>query len=92
MARILSSPRCRVSINLHRLSAYPKQRSRLGRLVLDGNTNRNNESTRSDIELAVPKPEEAPRVLNELIAAAQRSIEETRMLTAKVKEILAKRR
>jgi hypothetical protein len=92
MARILSNPQCLVSINLHRLSDLPQAAFTTGAPGADGNTNRNNESTRSDIELAVPKPEEAPRVLNELIAAAQRSIEETRMVTAKVKEIFAKRR
>ncbi len=92
MARILSNPRRRVSINLRRLSAYRKPGSRLGRLMPDGNTNRDNEPSRSDIELADPKGEETPRVLNELIAAAQRTIEESRMLAAKVKEILAKRR
>jgi hypothetical protein len=50
--------------------------------VLDGDTNRDNK----------PSREEAPRVLNALIAATQRTIEESRMLIAKVNEILAKHR
>jgi hypothetical protein len=62
-------------MNLRRLSAYRKPRSRLGRLVLDGEDNK---PSRSDIELGVAKREEAPRVLKALLIAAQRTIEKSR--------------
>jgi hypothetical protein len=91
MARMLSNPRRRILMKLRRLSARRKPRSRLERLVAEGDTSRDDEPSRNDIELAVPTPEEAPRVLNSLIAATQRSIEESRRLIAKVNEILTKR-
>jgi hypothetical protein len=65
-------------MNLRRLSAYRKPRSRLGRLVLDEDTNHDNKQSRSDIELWVAKREEAPRVLKALLIAAQRTIEKSR--------------
>jgi hypothetical protein len=55
-------------------------------------TDRDDEPSRSDIEHAAPNPEEAPRVLNTLVAAAQRTIEESRTLIAKMNGILAKAR
>jgi hypothetical protein len=80
-------------MNLRRLFVYRKRKPRLP-LGQDGDTGRHNEPSRndSDIELAVPKREEAPRVLNKLIAAAEHSIEQSRILIAKVNEILAKHR
>jgi hypothetical protein len=77
-------------MNLRRLSAYRKPGSRLGRLVLDGDTNQDNEPSRSDVELGVPKREEAPHVLKTLIVAAQRTIEKSRPLIAKIDELLGK--
>jgi hypothetical protein len=90
MARKLSNPRRRVSKNWRRLSGNRKPSSRLGRPVVEEDTKRDDERSHSDIEFAVPKPEETPRVLNALIAAAQRTIKESRRLIAKVK-ILTKR-
>lgn len=45
----------------------------------------------SETELAVPKREEVPRVLAALVAAAQRAIEKSHPVIAKMDEILAKR-
>lgn len=77
-------------MNLRRLSAYRKPRSRLGRLMLNEEPNQDNEPSRSDIEVGVPKREEAPRVLKALVVAAQRTIEKSRPLIAKIDELLGK--
>jgi hypothetical protein len=91
MARVLPR-RLRVYVNLRRLPAYRDPTLRLGRPVLDADTNRESPLSRSAIELAARKREEAPRVLKALIVAAQRTIEKSRALIAKVDEILAKQR
>jgi hypothetical protein len=89
MARILSNPRRRVSMNLRRLL---KPRSRLGRLLLRGDNNRRNALHCTDTDLAVAKAEESQRVLKVLIAKAQQSIEESRALISKLHAILRVKR
>ena len=82
MARTLRNRRRQFSMKLRRLSAYRDPSLRLGSRVLDGDTNRKNSLS----------PEQAPRVLKALIVEAQRTIEKSRHLIAKISELLGKRR
>jgi hypothetical protein len=82
MAQTLPNRRRRFSMKLRRLSAHRDPSLRLGSRVLDGDINRKNSLS----------PEEASRVLKVLIVAAQRTIEKSRPLIAKIDELLGKRR
>jgi hypothetical protein len=82
MAPTLPNRRRRFSMKLRRLSADRNPSLRLGSRVVDGDTNRKNSLS----------PEEASRVLKVLIVAAQRTIEKSRRLIAKIDELLGKRR
>jgi hypothetical protein len=45
----------------------------------------------SGIDIVAPRREEAPRVLKALIVAAQRTIDKSRPLIARIDELLTKR-
>jgi hypothetical protein len=82
MAQTLPNRRRRFSMKLRRLSAYRNPSLRVGSRALDGDINGKDSLS----------PEEASRVLKVLIVAAQRTIEKSRPLIAKIDELLGKRR